>query len=144
MPDALQAYATETPRPNRAIVLVGLDDQARQVFVGTLASASGLQLHQVNLSELHAGEMAPTQGNIREVFDASGEAPSVLCFHHADGFFDQVAQADRKEHRESDELTEDIYLIERVSAFGGLVVIAFDETRVPQMLADEAAYVVQA
>ncbi len=144
LPHALQAFATETPRPNRALVLVGASDQTRQIFVGTLAAASDLQLHQVDLSELHAGEMPATQGNIREVFDASGESPSVLCFHHADAFFDRVAQTDREEEREHDELTEDVYLIERISAFGGLVVIAFDRDNVPSRISDEAAYIVQA
>ncbi len=144
LPDALHAFATETPRSNRALILVGADDQARQVFVGTLAAASDLQLHQVDLSELHAGEMSGTQGNIREVFDASGESPSVLCFHRADTFFARVAQTDREEDREYDELSEDDYLIDRIAAFAGLVVIAFDQNLIPKRLADEAAYIVQA
>ncbi len=144
LPDALRVYATHTPRSNRALVLVGADDQTRQIFVGTLAAAADMQLHQIDLSDLHAGDMPGTQGNLREAFDASGEVPSVLCFHTADGFFDQVRQTDREEQREHDELTEDVYLVDRIAAFGGLVVIAFDRTRVPTRIADEAAYVVQA
>jgi hypothetical protein len=141
--DHLQRFATQTPRPNRPLVLVGAGAQARQVFVGTLAAASDLQLHQVNLSELHDGEMAATQGNIREVFDQAGEAPTVLCLHTADRFYERVARTDAREHRDPDALTEDGYLLDRIDAFGGLVVVSFEGTTVPRALADRAAYVVQ-
>jgi hypothetical protein len=138
----LLRFATDVPRSNRPLVLAGVDDKTRQIFVGSLAAEADLQLHQVDLSDLHAGDMAATQGNLREVFDSSGEVPSVLCLHHAGAFFQQVAHTDRAEGRDDDELTEDVYLFDRIAAFGGLVVLAFESTSVPTSVAQQAAHVV--
>ncbi len=120
LPSIAQAVQAGT---GMCLLFEDASEEARQQALGRLKEATKLSLHQVSLDTLFDERPMAVQGNLRETFDAAGEAPSILCFDHADAFFrkdDRQGEADDRDH---DALTPITYLFDRIEAFTGVVVL---------------------
>lgn len=87
-----------------------------------LAARLGLDLLTVDLSALVSKWLGETEKNIGEVFDAAEQCQAVLFFDEADAIFGRRTDAGDAQARWAN--LETAYLLSRVDAFDGLVVLA--------------------
>jgi SpoVK/Ycf46/Vps4 family AAA+-type ATPase len=94
-----------------------------------LANELRLDLYRIDLSALVSKYIGETEDNLRQVFDAAEAGGAILLFDEADALFGK-----RSEVREAHDRYANIevsYLLQRVEAFRGLVILT---TNQPQSL----------
>ena len=87
-----------------------------------LASAIGLPLYRIDLSQVVNKYVGETEKNLRRVFDAADVAELILFFDEADSLFGKRTEVKDAHDRYAN--LEISYLLERMERFKGLAILA--------------------
>jgi SpoVK/Ycf46/Vps4 family AAA+-type ATPase len=104
------------------VLFVGQSGTGKTMAAERLASALHLALHRVDVSAVVSKYIGETEKNLERVFAAAECASAVLYFDEADALFGK-----RSEVKDSHDRYANIevgYLLERIEAFHGIVVLA--------------------
>ncbi len=104
------------------VLLAGPPGTGKSLSAHIIATALGLDLLLVDLSALVSKWLGETEKNIAEVFDAAERSQAVLFFDEADAVFGRRTDPGDAQARWAN--LETAYLLSRVDAFDGLVLLA--------------------
>ena len=104
------------------VLFVGEATDEKQQALGQLIEMSSFNLHQVDLRTRIGERTEETHGNLRELFDVGAEGEAVLYLNHVGHFVDQVSG----EQPEDGMLVPGDYLIQRIDAYQGIVILSLD------------------
>ena len=112
-------------------------DRQRGAVLADLSDVAHVPLHVVPMETRFSGRVAGTLANLREDFDATSSALSILCFRHADRFL----------VRAGDDSGASLpapfdYIFERARHVKGAVVLSLDDASAVEPLAGRAHVVV--
>lgn len=115
-----QKVANKKPL-NSTVLFTGLDSEGKTIASKVIANELNLDLYRIDLSQVVSKYIGETEKNLSQIFDyvASG---AILLFEEADELF-----AKRNEIRDSHDRYANLeisYLMQRVSTFRGLVILA--------------------
>ena len=115
-------FATTRGSPGVRLLLSGPPGTGKTLSAEIIAAALGLDLLVVDLAALVSKWLGETEKNIAEVFDAAERCQAVLFFDEADAVFGKRTDAGDAQARWAN--LETAYLLGRIDAFDGLVVLA--------------------
>jgi SpoVK/Ycf46/Vps4 family AAA+-type ATPase len=120
---ARTSAAGKLPRsPGVRILLVGNDRTRLRATAAEMAAKLGRQLLPINLAAVISKYIGETEKNLDQILARAGATGVVLFLDEADALFGKRSEVkdshDRYLNIEAD------YLIERMEAFGGLVILA--------------------
>lgn len=110
--------------PSRGLVALfsGPSGTGKTLAAEVLASELGLDMFKLELSSVVSKYIGETEKNLDQVFDAAGVGNVVLFFDEADSLFGKRSEV--KDARDRYANIEVSYLLQRVEAFDGVVVLA--------------------
>jgi hypothetical protein len=110
--------------PSRGLVALfsGPSGTGKTLAAEVLASELGLDMFKLDLSSVVSKYIGETEKNLDQVFDAAGVGNVVLFFDEADSLFGKRSEV--KDARDRYANIEVSYLLQRVEAFDGVVVLA--------------------
>ena len=110
--------------PRRGVIALFIGDAApaKARAAAALAKWLGADLVTVDLSGVVSQYIGETEKNLRRVFAAAEESAAVLFFDEADALFGK--RTDVKDSHDRYQNQEVDYLLQRVEAFAGLVILA--------------------
>jgi ATPase family associated with various cellular activities (AAA) len=106
----------------------GLPGTGKTMVAGLIARELGLDLYQVDLSQIVSKWVGETEKQLSRVFDAAEQGHGLLLFDEADALFAQRT-ADVRGAVDRYANMEVNYLLQRVESFGGLTILTtnFDQ-----------------
>ena len=106
----------------------GLPGTGKTMVAGLIARELGLDLYQVDLSQIVSKWVGETEKQLSKVFDAAEQGHGLLLFDEADALFAQRT-ADVRGATDRYANMEVNYLLQRVESFGGLTILTtnFDQ-----------------
>src|SRR5271166_2766465 len=110
------------PASGVVALFAGPSGTSKTMAAEALAQQMKRQLYRVNLREVVSKYIGETEKNLQRVFDAAKASGAVLFFDEADGLF-----GNRSEVKDSHDRYANIevnYLLEKVEAFRGVVIVA--------------------
>jgi len=110
--------------PSRGLVALfsGVSGAGKTLAAEILAGELGLDMFKLDLSSVVSKYIGETEKNLDLVFDAAGVGNVVLFFDEADALFGKRSEV--KDARDRYANIEVSYLLQRVEAFDGVVVLA--------------------
>ena len=123
------------PRPGVIALFTGDAAPVKAPAAEALAKRLGADLVTVDLSAVVSKYIGETEKNLRRLFAAAEESAAVLFFDEADALFGK--RTDVKDSHDRYQKQEVDYLLQRVEAYAGLVILATN------MRADEALAVIK-
>lgn len=110
--------------PSRGLVALfsGVSGAGKTLAAEILAGELGLDMFKLDLSSVVSKYIGETEKNLDAVFDAAGIGNVVLFFDEADALFGKRSEV--KDARDRYANIEVSYLLQRVEAFDGVVVLA--------------------
>src|SRR5689334_19271776 len=105
----------------RIRLVVGSDRTARENAAAAIAREAGAPLQRVDLGQVVSKYIGETEKNLSRVFAAAEKAGAVLFFDEADALFGK--RTDVKDAHDRYANLETSYLLERIEAYAGLVVL---------------------
>lgn len=116
------------------VLFSGAPGTGKTMLAGLVARALDLELYQVDLSKVVSKWIGETEKNLARVFDAADEGHALLLFDEADALFGQRS-TDMKSATDRYANLEVNYLLQRVEAFGGIVILTTNlETAIDEAL----------
>jgi hypothetical protein len=100
----------------------GLSGTGKTLAAEVIAGELGLDLFKIDLSSMVSKYVGETEKNMEEVFDAASGGSLVLFFDEADAVFGKRAETTDARDRYAN--MEVSYLLQRIEAYDGLVVLA--------------------
>ena len=119
---ALRDVAIRARRSATTAVLSGLDTESAAEAAAALANDLGRELYRVDLSRVVSKYIGETEKNLARLFDDAEAGGAVLFFDEADALFGK--RTDVKDAHDRYANIDVSYLIERLEAYNGLVVLA--------------------
>ena len=110
--------------PGMVVVFSGPPSPDKRLAADLLGSQVEEPVHRVDLSQVVSKYIGETEKNLRSVFDTAEAAGGLLFFDEADALFGKRTAVDDRRDRYAK--PEPGYLLERVAAYPGLVVLATD------------------
>ena len=104
------------------LLFTGAGKNAKLSAARALAGKLQLRLYRVDLSAVVDKFIGETEKNLGRVFDAAGGADSILFFDEADALFGKRSEVKDSHDRYAN--LEANYLLQRMEAFEGLVILA--------------------
>jgi SpoVK/Ycf46/Vps4 family AAA+-type ATPase len=92
-----------------------------------LAYLLGLSIYRIDLSQVVSEYISETEKNLKKIFDAAEDAGAILLFDEADILFGKRSQV--KDSHDKYSNVEVNYLLQRIEAYWGLVVLSTNKTR---------------
>jgi AAA+ superfamily predicted ATPase len=110
--------------PSRGLVTLfsGKSGTGKTLAAEVLAGELGLDMFKLDLSSVVSKYIGETEKNLDQLFDAAGLGNVVLFFDEADALFGKRSEV--KDSRDRYANVEVSYLLQRVEAFDGVVVLA--------------------
>ncbi len=110
--------------PSRGLVALfsGPSGTGKTLAAEVLAGELGLDMFKLDLSSVVSKYIGETEKNLDQVFDAAGVGNVVLFFDEADALFGKRSEV--RDARDRYANVEVSYLLQRVEAFDGVVVLA--------------------
>ena len=119
---ALRDVAIRARRSATTAVLSGLDTESAAEAAAALANELGRELYRVDLSRVVSKYIGETEKNLARLFDDAEAGGAVLFFDEADALFGKRTEVKDAHDRYAN--IDVSYLIERLEAYNGLVVLA--------------------
>jgi AAA+ superfamily predicted ATPase len=112
------------PTPSRGLVALfsGPSGTGKTLAAEIIAGALGLDVFKLDLSSVVSKYIGETENNLEQVFDAASAGNMVLFFDEADSLFGK--RSDVKDARDRYANIEVSYLLQRLEAYDGLVIMA--------------------
>jgi len=104
------------------VLLAGGSAKERTLAAEVLASDLQLDLYRIDLSTVVTKWIGETEKNLRRIFDAADAGSAILFFDEADALFGKRTEVKDAHDRYAN--IEVSYLMQRVEAYQGLVVLA--------------------
>jgi hypothetical protein len=104
------------------VLFCGAPGTGKTMAAEALASALGLPLYSVDLSQVVNKYIGETEKNLAKIFDAAEASDTVLFFDEADALFGK--RTDVKDAHDRFANIEISYLLERMERFKGLAILA--------------------
>jgi ATP-dependent 26S proteasome regulatory subunit len=110
--------------PSRGIVALfsGPSGTGKTLAAEVIANQLGLDVFKLDLSAVVSKYIGETEKNLEQVFDAAGAGNMVLFFDEADALFGKRSEV--KDARDRYANIEVSYLLQRLEAYDGLVIMA--------------------
>jgi uncharacterized protein len=120
---ALLREAIARPRRVGMLVVVnGADRNARATAARELARLAQLSFHQIDLSRVVSKYVGETMKNLDRIFDAAATSDVALFFDETDALFGRRGEV--KDARDRYPTIGVAYLLQRIEAFAGIVMLA--------------------
>ena len=112
------------PTPSRGLVALfsGPSGTGKTLAAEIIAGALGLDVFKLDLSAVVSKYIGETEKNLEQVFDAASAGNMVLFFDEADSLFGKRSEV--KDARDRYANIEVSYLLQRLEAYDGLVIMA--------------------
>jgi AAA+ superfamily predicted ATPase len=112
------------PTPSRGLVALfsGPSGTGKTLAAEIIAGALGLEVFKLDLSSVVSKYIGETEKNLELIFDAASAGNMVLFFDEADSLFGKRSEV--KDARDRYANIEVSYLLQRLEAYDGLVVLA--------------------
>ncbi|WP_299193950.1 ATP-binding protein [uncultured Erythrobacter sp.] len=104
-----------------AALFAGPSGTGKTLAAEVLASAVGLDLYRVDLSQVISKYIGETEKNLRHIFDAAERGGAALLFDEADALFGK--RSDVKSSHDRNANMEVSYLLQRIESYGGLAIL---------------------
>jgi AAA+ superfamily predicted ATPase len=109
------------------ILFSGPPGTGKTLAAGVLASELGLELYQVDLSSVVSKYIGETEKHLARLFDDAEATGAILFFDEADAIFGKRTEV--KDAHDRNANVETSYLLQRIDAYEGLVILASNLTR---------------
>jgi SpoVK/Ycf46/Vps4 family AAA+-type ATPase len=116
-----------------AVVLAGPAGTGKTMAAEALAKGLGMELLRVNVREVVGKYIGETEKNLDRVFSDAQRAGAVLLFDEADALFGE--RSDVKDSHDRYANQEVGYLLRRIEAFAGIVMLATNDPEAPRAIA---------
>jgi hypothetical protein len=103
-------------------LFAGAPGTGKTMAAETIASAVGMPLYRIDLSQVVNKYIGETEKNLRRLFDAADAADVILFFDEADALFGKRTEVKDAQDRYAN--LEISYLLERMERFKGLAILA--------------------
>jgi hypothetical protein len=113
---------TATPSRGQVALFAGPSGTGKTLAAEILAGELGLDVFKLDLSAVVSKYIGETEKNLEEVFDAASAGNLLLFFDEADSLFGKRSEV--KDARDRYANIEVSYLLQRLEAYDGLVVMA--------------------
>jgi hypothetical protein len=104
-----------------AALFSGAPGTGKTMVAGLIASELGLDLQQVDLSQVVSKWIGETEKNLSKLFDSASNGNCLLLFDEADSLFTKRTEVRSSNDRNAN--MEVNYLLQRIEAFGGVTVL---------------------
>ncbi|MBA2543741.1 MAG: ATP-binding protein [Deltaproteobacteria bacterium] len=104
-----------------AALFSGPPGTGKTMVAGLIAGELGLDLQQVDLSQVVSKWMGETEKNLSKLFDSASNGNCLLLFDEADSLFTKRTEVKSSNDRNAN--MEVNYLLQRIEAFGGVTVL---------------------
>ena len=104
-----------------AALFGGPPGTGKTMVAGLVAKELGLDLHQVELSQVVSKWVGETEKQLAKIFDAAGSGHCLLLFDEADALFTKRTEVKSSNDRYSN--LEVNFLLQRIEAFRGIVIL---------------------
>ena len=113
-----------SPNPSRGLVALfsGPSGTGKTLAAEIIAGELGLDVFKLDLSSVVSKYIGETEKNLEQIFDAASAGNMVLFFDEADSLFGKRSEV--KDARDRYANIEVSYLLQRLEAYDGLVVLA--------------------
>ena len=113
-----------SPTPSRGLVALfsGPSGTGKTLASEIIAGALGLDVFKLDLSSVVSKYIGETEKNLEQIFDAASAGNMVLFFDEADSLFGKRSEV--KDARDRYANIEVSYLLQRLEAYDGLVIMA--------------------
>jgi len=113
-----------SPTPSRGLVALfsGPSGTGKTLATEIIAGALGLDVFKLDLSSVVSKYIGETEKNLEQIFDAASAGNMVLFFDEADSLFGKRSEV--KDARDRYANIEVSYLLQRLEAYDGLVILA--------------------
>jgi SpoVK/Ycf46/Vps4 family AAA+-type ATPase len=115
------------------VVLAGGSTGQRTVAAENLAAALGLKLYRVDLRAVISNFIEETEKNLDRVFEDASSSGAALFFDEADALFGRRTEIKDAHDRYAN--LETTYLLPRMEAFSGVVLIASNNLEAARVIA---------
>jgi ATPase family associated with various cellular activities (AAA) len=125
-----------------AALFSGPPGTGKTMVAGLVAKELGLDLHQIELSQVLSKWIGETEKQLGQIFDAAGTGHCLLLFDEADALFTKRTEVKSSNDRYSN--LEVNFLLQRMEAFRGIVILTtnLDASMDPAFKRRLAAHVV--
>lgn len=125
-----------------AALFSGPPGTGKTMVAGLVAKELGLDLHQIELSQVLSKWIGETEKQLAQIFDAAGTGHCLLLFDEADALFTKRTEVKSSNDRYSN--LEVNFLLQRMEAFRGIVILTtnLDASMDPAFKRRLAAHVV--
>jgi len=138
-----QLLGGEEEPPRTRILFHGGTREDRQQALATLTRHTTDSVHQFRVPSLLNEQRMQTQNALRKAFDHAAEESALLYFDAADALFTHSHMDTPDDPAESAVPTTAEYFFDRVVAYEGVVVIAFQKTAHVEWAAENVHLIVQ-
>ncbi len=120
----LRQISVETAQhgPNMGVLFVGADATGKTMAAEVLANDLALDLYRIDLSSVVNKYIGETEKCLRRLFDAAEDGGAILFLDEADALFGK--RTETKDSHDRYASTAISYLLQRIEAFRGLVILA--------------------
>jgi AAA+ superfamily predicted ATPase len=109
------------------VMFAGPSGTGKTMSAGVMARALGLDLFRIDLSAVVSKYIGETEKNLARIFRGAADANAVLFFDEADALFGKRSEVKDAHDRYAN--IEVAYLLQRIEAYDGLVILATNLSR---------------
>jgi SpoVK/Ycf46/Vps4 family AAA+-type ATPase len=131
--DLARTLKQEATATGTAVLFAGPAGTGKTMAAEAVARGLGADLLRVNLREVVSKYIGETEKNLDRVFSDAQRTGTVLFFDEADALFG--SRSDVKDAHDRFANQEVSYLIERIEAYAGLVLLAVNDPEAPREVA---------
>jgi SpoVK/Ycf46/Vps4 family AAA+-type ATPase len=131
--DLSKALQQESSGTITAVLFAGPAGTGKTMAAEALAKSLGRDLFRVNLAEVVSKYIGETEKNLDRVFSDAQTAGAVLFLDEADALFGK--RSDVKDSHDRYANQEVSYLLQRIEAFDGVVLLSSNDPEAPRAIA---------
>jgi SpoVK/Ycf46/Vps4 family AAA+-type ATPase len=104
------------------VLFTGQSGTGKTIAAEIIASALGLDIYRIDLSQIVNKYIGETEKNLKKIFDAAEDSGAILFFDEADALFGKRSGVTDSHDRYSNQ--EVSYLLQRLEEFSGLAILS--------------------
>lgn len=137
----LRSIASESTNNNGLIFFSGQSGTGKTLAAEVLANELGRELLRIDLAAVVSKYIGETEKNLDAVFAAAGQSGAILLLDEADALFGRRSEVKDSHDRYAN--IEISYLLQRIEAYSGIVIIATEKRDVDDAaIRKQAKYIV--